>query len=75
MAQKLPMTIAAGAILQNTRVSPCRKTAFPAGFKANEMGQTKAHNLKTPPVPMRFCRGGKTASIQKAWDIPPMAMR
>jgi hypothetical protein len=49
-----------------------RKSRLESGAKQKKNGHAAVQSLKTPPVPIRFCNGGKTKRSQRACELPLM---
>jgi hypothetical protein len=41
-----------------------------SGAKQKKNGHAAVQSLNTPPVPMRFCKGGNTKRSQRACELP-----
>lgn len=74
IATPLPITVATGNRVQNAAFRLLRNKALAKECAAKKKGHATAHTRRTPPVPIRCWRGGKTRRSHNAWETPLRAM-
>ena len=74
IATPVPITDAAGPKIQKATVRSRLSKKLLNGDKAKNIGQKIVQARRTPPVPQRLWRGGKTKSTHRACDKPVAPM-